>query len=159
MTAPALKQAACFMLRLGAGTGGNKVQLPSKGNRGSGGLGFCRAAAHIWDGFRWKPALPSSSRSQRGKKKRKKSWKMSSVILDPFCNFTASLSEKFPTEITQRAGASSSFTQCHVLQDLPQVPVLTHPTAPPGPVPSTPRQQSTGRHFRGHDFGNSMPKP
>lgn len=116
-----------------------------------------RCCAHLgW--FQVETSAPQFIQEPKGKKKRKKSWKMSSVILNPFCNFTASLSEKFPTEITQRAGASSAFTQCHVLHNLLQVPVLTHPTAPLGPVPSTPRQQSTGWHFRGHVFGNSMPK-
>lgn len=78
------------------------------------------------------------------KKKRKKIWEMSSVILDPFCNFTASLSEKFPTEITQRAGASSAFTNA--------VPCSSRPPPGPGADPShspagtSPKHPSPAEH-------------
>lgn len=128
------------MLRLGAGTGGNKVQLPSKGNRDSGGLGCARLG---W--FQVESSAPQFIQEPKGKKKkRKKIWKMSSVILDPFCNFTASLSEKFPTEITQRAGASSAFTNA--------VPCSSRPPPGPGADPShcpagtSPKHPSPAEH-------------
>lgn len=86
-----------------------------------------RCCAHLgW--FQVETSAPQFIQEPKGKKKRKKSWKMSSVILDLFCNFTASLSEKFPTEITQRAGASSSFTNA--------VPCSSRPTPGPGADPS-----------------------